>query len=57
MGSWASVVVARGLRSPGSQALEPRLSRRGTQASWLLGMWNLPGAGIEPMSPALAGEL
>ena len=28
---------------------------RGTQAQLLCGTWNLPGLGIEPMSPALAG--
>ena len=28
---------------------------RGTGAQLLHGMWNLPGAGIEPVSPALAG--
>ena len=27
----------------------------GTRASLLHGMWNFPGPGIEPMSPALAG--
>ena len=64
---WASVVVARGLSSCGSQALERRLSscgswsieRRlsscGTQASLLRGRWDLPGPGIELMSLALAG--
>ena len=25
------------------------------QAQWPLGMWNLPAAGVEPASPALAG--
>ena len=44
LGMWASVVAARGFRSWGAWA-------------WLLpGMWNLPRPGIEPMSPALAGE-
>ena len=43
------VVVARGfehrLRSCGSQSELPR------------GMWNLPGPGVEPVSPALTGIL
>ena len=50
-----SVVVAHGLSSYGSRALECRLSSCGTQALLLHGMWDLPGPGLEPMSPALAG--
>ena len=50
-----SVVVARGLSSCGSWAPEHRLSSCGTRASLLHGMWDLPGPGLEPMSPALAG--
>ena len=46
---------ARGLSSCGSQALEPRLSSCGARAQLLCGMWDLPGPGLEPMSPALAG--
>ena len=43
LGAQASVVVACGLTSCGSRA-------------WLLcGMWDLPGPGTEPVSPALAG--
>ena len=39
-----SIVVAHGLSNCGAQA-------------WLLhGVWDLPGPGIEPVSPALAGE-
>ena len=41
---WASVVVVC------------RLSSCGTRAQLLHGMWDLPGPGIEPMSPALAGR-
>jgi len=41
----ASIVAARGLSSCG------------TWASLLLGMWNLLGLGIEPVSPALAGAV
>ena len=41
--------------SCGSRALERRLSSCGTRAQLLCGMWDLPGPGIEPVSPALAG--
>ena len=43
LGARASVVVARGLSSCGARA------------SLLRGMWDLPGPGLEPVSPALAG--
>ena len=68
LGAWASVIVARGLSSCGSRALERRLSSCGSQAlerrlsscgTWaqlLRGMWDLPGPGLEPVSPALAGR-
>ena len=49
------MVAACGLSSCGSQALERRLSSCGAQAYLLRGMWDLPGPGIEPVSPALAG--
>ena len=67
LGTWASLVVARGLSSCGSWALERRLSSCGlwavgcrlsscgAQASLLRGMWDLPGPGFEPVCPALAG--
>ena len=55
LGTRASVVVARGLSSCGSWALECRLSSCGAWASLLRGMWDLPGPGLEPVSPALAG--
>ena len=51
--AWASVVVARGLRSCGSRALEHRFSSCGTRAQLLCGMWNLPRPGIEPVPPAV----
>ena len=54
-GAWASVVVAHGLSSCGSRALEHRLSSCGAWALLLCGMWDLPGPGLEPVSPALAG--
>ena len=55
LGPRASVVVAGGSGSCGSWALEHRLSSCGAQAQLLLGMWDLPRPGIEPVSPALAG--
>ena len=44
-----------GFRSCGFRALEHRLSSCGSRASLLLGRWDLPGSGIELVSPALAG--
>ena len=44
-----------GFSSCSSWALEPRLSGCGTWVKLFLGMWDLPGPGIEPMSSALAG--
>ena len=55
LGTHASVVVVCELSSCGSQALERRLSSCGAQAYLLRRMWDLPGPGIEPVSPALAG--
>ena len=55
LGVRASVVVARGLSSCGSRALERRLSSCGARAQLLRGTWDLPGPRIEPVSPALAG--
>ena len=55
LGAWASVVVAHGLSSCGSWALECRLGSCGARAYLLHGTWDLPGPGIEPVSPALAG--
>ena len=52
--TWASVVVARGLSSCSSRALEHRLSSCGTWAQLLHGTWDLPGPGIKPVSSALA---
>ena len=57
LGTRVSVVVARGLSSCGSWALERRLSSCGSRAQLLHGMWDLPGPGLEPVSPALAGRL
>ena len=55
LGAQASVVVAHGLSSCGSRALERRLSSCGARTQLLRSMWDLPGPGLEPVSPALAG--
>ena len=56
VGEWG-VAAARGLSSCGSRVLEyTGFSSCGTQALLLHGVWNLPGPGIEPVSPALAGR-
>ena len=44
-----------GFSSCGSPALEHRLCSCGTRAYLLHAMWDLPGPGIEPISPALSG--
>ena len=44
-----------GFSSCGSQALGHRLSNCGKRAYLLCGMWDLPGPGLKPVSPALAG--
>ena len=51
-----SVLVAPGLSSCGTWALECKLNGCGAQAWLLCGMWDLPRSGIEPMSPALTGR-
>ena len=57
-----SVVVARGLQSAvvvarGLQHLwRTGFSSCGTRAQLLRGMWDLPGPGLEPVSPELAGR-
>ena len=45
-----------GFSSCGLRALECRLSSCGALAQLLCGMCNLPGPGLEPMSPTLAGR-
>ena len=55
LGARASVFVAHRLSSCGSRSLEFRLSSCGARAYFLRGMWDLPGPGIQPVSPALAG--
>ena len=56
LGAGAPVLPAQGRGRHGSRALERGLSRCGTEAFLLRGMWNLPGPGIEPVSSVLAGE-
>ena len=58
---WLLLLQSMGSRrvsfsSCGSWALERRLSSCGARAQLLSGMWDLPGPGLEPMSPALAGR-
>ena len=55
LGAWASVVVACGLSSCGSWALECRLSSCGAWTQLLCVMWDRPRPGLKPVSPALAG--
>ena len=56
LGTWASVVAARGLRSCGAQPSVVAVHRlSGPWAYWPRGRWGLPGPGLEPWSPALAG--
>ena len=55
LGARATVVGARGLSSCAFWALKHRLNSCGALASLLHGMWDLPGSGIEPLSPAMAG--
>jgi len=45
-----------GYRCVASIVAAHRLSCCGTKAKLLHGMWNLPGAGMESMAPALAGR-
>ena len=46
-----------GFSTCGTRALERRLSSCGARAQPLRGMWDPPGPGLEPVSPALAGRL
>ena len=49
--------LGRGLGSCGSSALEHRLIICDTAAELLHSLWDLPGSGMEPVPPALAGGL
>ena len=59
---WSMGYRARRLHSPGSSGVavpppECRLGSCGAQAQPLCSMWDRPGPGIEPASPALADGL
>ena len=51
----ALVAATPGLSGSGSWAPEHRPRSCGRRALLLRGVWDLPGPGIEPVSPALAG--
>ena len=53
---WSTGSRHVGFSSCGSRALERRLSSCGTWTQLLRGMWDLPGPGLKPMSPALVGR-
>ena len=52
---WLLLLRTMGSRRVGSVVAVHGLSSCGTRASLLRGMWDLPGPGLEPVSPALAG--
>ena len=52
---WKTGSRRAGVSSCGSRALERRLSSCGAQAQLLLGMWDPPAPGFEPVCPVLAG--
>ena len=53
----AAGALGRGLGSCGFPALEHRLIICDTAAELLHSLWDLPGSGMEPVPPALAGGL
>ena len=57
-GQWGPLfIVVRGLLAVVSSLMGYRLSSCGTRAQLLQCLWNLPGPGIEPVSPALGGRV
>ena len=52
---WSTCSRRAGFSSCGSWALERRLSSCGAQGQLSHGMWDLPGPGLEPVCPAMAG--
>ena len=52
----ASVVSEQGISCSGPWTLEHGLCSCGTRTYWPHGMWDLPGAGIELVSPALVSR-
>ena len=60
-GAWASLqggslVVDHTLQGVHASAVAARGLSSGVQAWLLHGLWDLPGPGIKPVSPALAGR-
>ena len=55
LGCSARASHCSGFSCCGARALEHRLSSCGARGQLLRGMWDLPGPGLEPVSPALAG--
>ena len=53
---WNTGSRVHGFISCGSRVLEHRLSSCGSWAKLPCALWDLPGPGIKPMSPSLAGE-
>ena len=53
---WAWALGPKGFSSCSSRALGYRLNSYGVAVLLLCGMWDLPGPGIELMSPTLAGR-
>ena len=56
IGTWTLVVVARGFSSCGLRTLEYGLGSCGALLYLPRSMWDFPGPGIEPVSPALQGR-
>ena len=56
IGVWASVTAAHGLSSYSVQALEHGPSSCCARAQLPHSVWDIPGPGIEPLCPALAGR-
>ena len=52
----AALAVAHRLRNCGSRAPERRLNSCDACTLLIRDAWNLPGSGIEPVSPAVAGR-
>ena len=53
---WPLLLWSMGSRHTGFSSCGNRLNSCGVRAWLLCGMWDLPGPGLESMSPALAGR-
>ena len=53
---WLLLLQSTGSRVQASVVVAHRLSSCGSWALLLHGMWDLPGPGLKPISPALAGK-